>query len=135
LERPHKLPVTSKRKRQTNQQEVEEVTPEDKVVLEDMDLDANIEDIEFPDEEKRLQESREVAAELETQEPVFFEEESLTVHNALFDKDSKKLIFERIHSKNKKVQGKSNSELDLNGVPPSRIARIHEVTGNPLKCC
>jgi hypothetical protein len=98
----------TKRKIQTNQQEVEELTPEDEVVLEDMDLDANIEDIEFPDEEKRLQESWEVAAELETQEPIFFEEESLTVHNALFDRSTKKLIFERIHSKNKKIQGKSN---------------------------
>jgi hypothetical protein len=35
-----------------------------------MDLDVNIEDIEFPDEEQRVQESREVAAELETHEPI-----------------------------------------------------------------
>jgi hypothetical protein len=45
----------------TNQKEVEEVTPEDGVVLEDLDLDANIEDIEFPNEEQILQESQEVA--------------------------------------------------------------------------
>jgi hypothetical protein len=66
-----------------------------------MDLDVNIEAIEFLDEEKRLQETREVATELATREQVFFEEEYLTVHNALYDKDSKKLIFEKIHSKNK----------------------------------
>jgi hypothetical protein len=66
LERPHKLPVTSKRKIQTNQEGGNEGAPEDEIVLEDMDLDVNIEDIEFPDEEQRIQESREVAVELVT---------------------------------------------------------------------
>jgi hypothetical protein len=70
---------------------------------------------------------------LATHEPIFFEEESLIVRNVMLDKYSKKLIFERIHSKNKNVQGKSNSELDLNRVPPSRIEHIHEVTGQALK--
>jgi hypothetical protein len=51
----------------------------------------------------------------------------------LFDKSSKKLVIEKIHSKNKKVQGKLSSELDLNGVPPSRIVQIHEATGEALK--
>jgi hypothetical protein len=60
LERPHKIPVT-KRKIQTNQQEENEVKPKDEIILEDMDLYANIEDIEFLDEEQRVQESREVA--------------------------------------------------------------------------
>jgi hypothetical protein len=42
-----------------------------------MDLDANIEDIEFPDEEQRVQERRQVAAELEHRNQFFFEEESI----------------------------------------------------------
>jgi hypothetical protein len=91
-----------------------------------MDLDVNIEDIEFPDEEQRIQESREVVAELATQEPIIFEEESLTLHSALFNKVSKKLVIEKIHAKNKKVQGKLSLKLDLNGVPPSKIVQIHE---------
>jgi hypothetical protein len=74
-----------------------------------MDLDANIEDIEFPNEEKRLQEIQEFAAELETREPDIFKEEYLIVYNDMYDKDSKKLIFETINSKNKKFKGKSNS--------------------------
>jgi len=69
-----------------------------------MDLDVDIENIEFPDDEKILQERREVAVELETQEHAFSEEESFTVHNALFDKSIKKLIFERLHSKNKRIK-------------------------------
>jgi hypothetical protein len=48
LERPHKIPVTSKRKIQTNQEGASEVTHEEEIDLEDMDLDVNIEDIEFP---------------------------------------------------------------------------------------
>ena len=71
-----------------------------------MDLDANIEDIEFLDEEQRVQESQEVATELVTQEPFLFEEESTTLHNDMFDKVSKKLVFEKTNTRNKKAQGK-----------------------------
>jgi hypothetical protein len=44
-----------KRKRQNNQHESEEYIPEDDVLLQDMELDTNIEDIEFPDDEQRIQ--------------------------------------------------------------------------------
>jgi hypothetical protein len=57
LERPHKLTIRSKRKIQVNQQEISELVPDDDDILEDMELDANIEDIEFPDDEQRIQES------------------------------------------------------------------------------
>jgi len=83
--------------------------PEEKIVLEYMDLDVNIEDVEFLDEEKRIQECIEVALELDTHETIVFEEESLTMHSAMFDKSSRKLVIERVKSKNKKVQGKLSS--------------------------
>jgi hypothetical protein len=41
-----------------------------------------------------------------------FEKESLNLHNAMFDKISRKLVIEKINSKNKKVQGNLNSEID-----------------------
>jgi hypothetical protein len=63
--------VTSKRKRQTSREGGNEGAPEDEIVLEDMDLDVNIEDIEFPDEEQRVQEKREVMEALATQEPIY----------------------------------------------------------------
>ena len=50
----------------------------------------------------------EVVVELETQEQAFSEEEYFTVQNAMFDKSTKKLIFKRLHSKNKRIQGKCN---------------------------
>jgi hypothetical protein len=52
----------------------------------------------------------------------------MTLHNDLFDKGSKKLVFKKINARNKKVQGRTSSTLDLNGVPPSRIVQIHEAT-------
>jgi len=74
-----------------------------------------------------LQESKEFAAK------VFSKQESFTVHNALFDKIYKKIIFERTNSKNKRIQGKSFFfELNLSGVPPSRIVRIHRATNDAL---
>jgi len=36
------------------------------------------------------------------------------------------------NQKIKKVQEKSTSKLDLNGVPPSKIVQIHEATNLPL---
>jgi hypothetical protein len=76
--------------------------------------------------------NREVAGELVTQEPVFYEEESLTLHSALFDKYLNKLVFERVNSKGKRAQGK-DTELDLNGVPTSRITRMHKSTRDALE--
>jgi hypothetical protein len=43
------------------------------------------------------------------------------------------LVFEKFHSENKKIQGKSSLEFDLNGVPPSKSVRIHEVIEEALK--
>jgi hypothetical protein len=40
---------------------------------------------------------------------VFYEEESLTLQIVSFDRDSKKLVFERVNSKGKNTQGKTNS--------------------------
>jgi hypothetical protein len=56
----------------------------------------------------------------------------MTFHSSMFGKSSNKLVLKRIHSKNKKVQGKLNFELDLNGVLPSRIVQVHEAMGETL---
>ena len=74
FERYHKLLVTSKIKIQISREGGNEGAPKDEVVLEDMNLDVNIEDIEFPNEEQRIQESREVTIALATWEPILFEE-------------------------------------------------------------
>jgi hypothetical protein len=66
MEIPHKLLLTNKRKRQTSTKGGNEGAHEEEIVLEDMDLDVNIQDIEFSDEEQRIQERREVAVELAT---------------------------------------------------------------------
>jgi hypothetical protein len=82
-----------------------------KLLLEDMDLEVDIENIQFPDDDQRLQETQQLAVELSIQEEVFSEEESISVQNALFDRTSRKLILERSCSKNKR--GKSVLNLTL----------------------
>jgi hypothetical protein len=49
----------------------------------------------------------------------------------LFDRSYKKIILEKINSKNKR---RSKSKIYLKGVPPSKIAKIHKATmGDALK--
>jgi hypothetical protein len=62
LEKSHKLQV--KRKRVNSQQEIEQHIPENEISLEDMDLDVDIENIHFPDDEQRLQERKQVTVEV-----------------------------------------------------------------------
>jgi hypothetical protein len=90
LEKPHKLQV--KRKRTNSQQEVEQHVPEIEASLEDMDLEVDIENIQFLDDDQILQETQKLAVELVIQEEVFLEEESISVQNALFDKTSRKVF-------------------------------------------
>jgi hypothetical protein len=44
----------------------------------------------------------EVVVEIETQEKTFLDDESFIVKNDIFDKSSKNLFLEKIHSKNKR---------------------------------
>jgi hypothetical protein len=128
LENPHKLKV--KRKRTNSQQEGEEQNiPENNIYLEDMDLDVDIENICFLDEEEQIQENIQFVVELAIQDEIFSNEETFSVQNALFDKSSKKLIFER-NLKNKK--GKYRSAIDLRDMRPSKLSSIHQVTGDAL---
>jgi hypothetical protein len=55
IENPHKLPISSKRKRGTNKEGESEYLPRNEIVPEDMELDVNIEKIEFTGEEQRLE--------------------------------------------------------------------------------
>jgi hypothetical protein len=73
-----------------------------------MDLDVDIENIEFPEEERRTLPEKELIV----QETTFDEEESLTLHNASFDKELKRLVFESVNSRGKRVK---YSTMDLKG--------------------
>jgi hypothetical protein len=90
-----------------------------------MDLDVDIENIEFPEDERRAF----IEKELIVQENIFDEEESLILHNASFDKEIKKLLFQHVNSRGKMVK---DSTMNLRGVPTSKISKIHMVIGNAL---
>jgi hypothetical protein len=103
LENPQKLPISRKRKRGTSKDGESDDIPGEEIVPKDMELDVNVEEIEFADEEQMIQESRMISRELSTQEPIIFEEESLTLHHATFNKSSRKLVIEKINAKNKNI--------------------------------
>jgi len=70
---------------------------------------------------------------LDFQKSFIFEEESITLHHVSYNKESKKLLIEKLNLKNKKVVEKWNFEIDLHGVLPSKIMQFHEATKGALK--
>jgi len=65
-----------------------------------MDLDVDIENIEFQEVEWRTLLEKEIIV----QETTFDEEEWLTVHNSSFDKELKNLVLESVNSRGKRVK-------------------------------
>jgi hypothetical protein len=132
MENPHKISVRKKREIPLQEEERQQVLENDinNLSLEDMDVEVDIENIQFSKEEQRLQETQQIASEVATHEEHFSEDESFTIHNVIFDKNSRKLVFEGTSQKNKK--GKSHSKYDLSKMPESQISKIHKVTGDAL---
>jgi hypothetical protein len=63
------------------------------MLLDDMDLDVDIENINFLDEEEPTTENIPCISTLVVQDEIFSDEETFVVQNASFDKYSKKIIF------------------------------------------
>lgn len=78
--------------------------------LEDMELEADIEKIFHAIEQEEHVTQKDSVLEVIVNE-TFSEEESFTFQSVVFDRESKKLIMERMDQKNKK--GKARSEVDL----------------------
>ena len=68
-----------------------------------------------------------------TQDPEIFEEESITLHKATYNHETKKLLLEKTNTKNKKSPERWKYLIDLYGVSPSKIADFHGATGDALK--
>jgi hypothetical protein len=115
-----------KRKRTSSQQEGDEThAQENDLLLDKMDLDVDIENITFPDVELSSQENVHPVSALMIQEETFFDEETFVVQNASFDKESKKLVFERT---TKSKSGKIRSTIVTRDMLPSKLSSIHRVT-------
>jgi hypothetical protein len=80
----------------------------------------------------QIVESQQLVEELACEGPTIFEEQSLTLHNTKYNKEARKVQIEKIHVKNKKVTEKWNSEVDVSGVGPSGILKLHLTTGDAL---
>jgi hypothetical protein len=130
IERSDKLPLRKKRKNVVQEEEDHLIENGiNRFSLEDMELEADIEKmfpaIDQPGNMTHQNSSLEIVV-----NETFNEEESFAFQNAVFDKESKKLVIEKGDLKNKK--GKSHSEVDLNDMWPSQIYKIHRETGDSL---
>jgi hypothetical protein len=97
--------------------------------LDNIDLDADIENITFLDVEISARENIQHISTLIIQEETFSDEETFAVQNASFDKESKKLVFERnTKSKSKKLW----FTIDTQDMLPSKLSSIHRVTMDAL---
>jgi hypothetical protein len=80
-----------------------------------------------------LLETREIVDAIMTQDPKIFEEESVTLHHMAYNRETKKLLLEKVNTKNKKSSERWKYSIDLDGVAPSKIAYFHGATGDALK--
>jgi hypothetical protein len=79
----------------------------------------NVEDMEvkstnLPDwVARRIVESQEITQQLATEQPMFFDSQSLTLHNTQYKRHENKLQIERVSVKHKKVVQKLRSVVDV----------------------
>jgi hypothetical protein len=129
LEKTHVAHTPIKRK--INMSLVEINAPEDQESPHAMDMDEIIEEHDWS--AQRLLETREIVDAIMTQDPKIFEEESVTLHHAAYNHETKKLLLEKVNTKNKKSSERWKYSIDLDGVAPSKIAYFHGATGDALK--
>jgi hypothetical protein len=55
------------------------------------------------------------------------------LHHTTYNKNSKKLLIEKVNLKNKKASEKWKSEIDFQGVKPLKFMEFHEETNETLK--
>jgi hypothetical protein len=81
-----------------------------------MDIDELIKEPSWSTQ--RLLETREIFEVLITQEPEIFEEEYVTFHHAIYNRESKKLLLEKFNTKNKKSSEIWKSSICFDGFAP-----------------
>jgi hypothetical protein len=94
-----------------------------------MDLDVDIENITFSNVEVSSRENVQHVSTLVIQDKTFPYEETFVVQNDSFDKEYKKLVFERT---TKSKSGKLWYTIDNRDMLPSKLSSIHKFIGDAL---
>jgi hypothetical protein len=68
-----------------------------------------------------------------THDPEIFEEGSVTLHLVAYNCETKKLLLEKVNTKNTKSSKQWKYSIDLDGVAPSKITVFHRATGDALR--
>ena len=76
-------------------------------------------------DEMKLPESRALEEELAHEGPIVFEDESVTLHHANYQKDSRNISLQHASIKGKQVIEKSGSEIEIKNANPSDIMALH----------
>jgi hypothetical protein len=130
IESSHKLPLRKKRENLVQEEKHQCIESDiNRFSLEDMDLEVEIEKKIPPLDQSGNTTHKNPSLEIIENE-TFNEEESFVFQSIVFDRESKKLIIEKIDVKNKK--GKSRSEVDLRYMRPSHISKIHRAIDDAL---
>jgi hypothetical protein len=117
IESSHKIPLRKKRNNVLQEEEYHRIKNDtNSFSLEDMELEVDIEKL-FPTIDHPRNTTHQNSSLEIIENETFSEVEPLSFQSAVFDKESKKLIFEKGNVKNKK--GKSRSEVDLKDFRPS----------------
>ena len=96
-----------------------------------MDMDDLIEELAWF--VKSLLETREIVDAMMTRDLEIFEEESVTLHHADYNSETKKLLLEKVNNKNKNSYERLKSSIGLDGVAPSKIVDFHGAIGDALR--
>ena len=83
-------------------------------------------------EKIQLAESRALEEELACEGYFVFEDESVTLHRASYQKDSRKLSLQRVSVKGKQVVEKWGLEIEIKNANPNDIMKLHQETNEAL---
>jgi hypothetical protein len=114
LEKSHITYTPVKRKRNTSSTGLS--IPEVQESPRAMDMDELIEEPSWS--AQRLLETREIVDAMITQDPKIFEEESVTLHHVAYNRETKKLLLEKVNTKNKRSSERWKYSIDFDGVAP-----------------
>lgn len=79
-----------------------------------------------------LVESKSFAEKMAHEGPIYFQDDSITMHHSNYQKDTRKLLLQRIYGKGKQVTKKWGSKIEIKNENPSDAMELHRETDEAL---
>jgi hypothetical protein len=81
---------------------------------------------------RRIVESQEITQNITIEEPMFFDNQPLTLHNTQYKRHEKKLHIDKVSIKHKNVVQKLRSVVNASGVATSKLMKLHHSVEDSL---